>query len=275
MQMHAWPKAHGTVLRTGDGCMQDGIKKLQELVDRSKQIVFFGGAGVSTGSSIPDFRGANGLEQKQFCGLTMEMILSTSFFHMHPDLFYRYYREHLLFPDAEPNAAHLKLAEMEAKHCLSAVVTQNIDGLHKKAGSRSVFPLHGSIFDNFCMECGRRYGTEVITQTDALPVCETCGSLIRPGITLYGEAPDPLVMRGACREIARADLLIVGGTSLTVEPAASCLSYSRGAQMVVINESPLAVEQRAALVIHGRIEEVLDRIRVEPRKAVKKANWWS
>lgn len=255
--------------------MQADTEKLQNLVDQAKQIVFFGGAGVSTGSSIPDFRGKNGLEQQQFHGLTMGMILSTSFFHMHPDLFYQYYRANLLFTDARPNAAHLKLAEMEDKHCLSAVVTQNIDGLHKKAGSRAVFPLHGSIFDNYCLECGKHYGPEVIAGSSGLPVCEVCGGVIRPGITLYGEAPDPLVMRGACREIARADLLIVAGTSLTVEPAASCLSYYRGTQMVIINESPLSIEQRAALVIHGRVEEVLEQIHVLPRKAVKKANWWS
>ncbi|MBQ9007913.1 MAG: NAD-dependent protein deacylase [Clostridia bacterium] len=250
--------------------------ELQNLIEKASRIVFFGGAGVSTGSRIPDFRGANGLEKETaYGGLTMEMILSKSFFHLHPDLFYEYYREHLLFPDAMPNPAHLVLAEMERKNCLAAVVTQNIDGLHQKAGSRAVYPLHGSIFDNYCLECGRRCALEVVLRSEGVPRCPSCGGVIRPGITLYGEAPDPLVMRGACREIARCDLLIVAGTSLRVEPAASCLSYFHGKALVVINEEPLEIDQRATLCIHGRVEEVLGTLRVpEKPKGVRK-NWWS
>ncbi len=250
--------------------------KLQEMIEKSTRIVFFGGAGVSTGSRIPDFRGVNGLEKETaYGGLTMEMILSKSFFYLHPDLFYRYYREHLLCPDAVPNQAHLKLAEMEMKNCLAAVVTQNIDGLHQKAGSRSVYPLHGSIYDNVCMECGRPCSFETVLETEGVPKCPSCGGVIRPGITLYGEAPDTLVMRGACREIARCDLLIVAGTSLTVEPASSCLSYFHGKTLVVINEEPLAIEKEAALSIRGRVEEILDGIQVPERPQRVRKNWWS
>jgi len=252
------------------------LSELQRLIEKASRIVFFGGAGVSTGSHIPDFRGANGLEKvSEYEGLTMEMILSTSFFHLHPDLFYAYYRKYLLFPDAVPNQAHLKLAEMERKNCLSAVVTQNIDGLHQKAGSRAVFPLHGSIYDNVCMECGRTCSIDTVLRSENVPRCQSCGGVIRPGITLYGEAPDPLVMRGACREIARSDLLIVAGTSLTVEPAASCLSYFHGKALVVINEDPLKIEREAALVIRGRVEEVLGEIRVPERPQRVRRNWWS
>ena len=255
--------------------MTGSEKKLQTLINRAARIVFFGGAGVSTGSRIPYIRSENGIVRNAFHGLTMEMILSVSCFHLHPDLFYEYYRKNLLFPDAVPNAAHLKLAEMEAAHRLSALITQNVDGLHKKAGSRAVYPLHGSIYENICMDCGHVYGIEPVVHSTGVPKCSICGGTIRPGITLYGEAPDPLVMRGACREISRADLLIVGGTSLTVEPAASCISYFRSSSLVTINESALELDTRATLAIHGPIEEVLGEICIEPRSVQEHRNWWS
>ena len=236
------------------------MDKLQKIIDSAKRIAFFGGAGVSTASGIPDFRGAGGLYAHEYDGLTAEMILSHSFFCLHPDVFFSFYRRYMVHSEARPNAAHVKLAELERAGRLSAVVTQNIDGLHRAAGSRLLYELHGSVDDNRCMDCGRPYPLEFVMRAQGVPRCADCGGVVRPEITLYGEAPDHLVMTGACREIARADVLIVAGTSLTVEPAASCLAYFRGKHLVVINREETPADARAALVLRGDVADILGEI---------------
>jgi len=237
---------------------------LQEIIDRGKRIVFFGGAGVSTASGIPDFRSGDGLYAKEYDGLTAEMMLSQSFFYLHPDRFYAFYRAHMLHPEAKPNAVHLKLAELEKAGKLSGLVTQNIDGLHRAAGSRLVYELHGSVHDNACIECGRHYGLEYILSRQGVPKCESCGGVVKPSVVLYGEGLDHYVSTGACREISRCDVLIVAGTSLTVEPAASFLEYFRGGmrKLVVINREETQADSRAALVIRGDVEKVFGEIRI-------------
>ena len=238
---------------------------LQAIIDKGKRIVFFGGAGVSTASGIPDFRSGEGLYAKRYGGLTAEMMLSQSFFYLHPDLFYAFYRAHMLHPDAEPNAVHRKLAEMERAGKLTGLVTQNIDGLHRQAGNRLVYELHGSVHDNACLECGRHYGLDYILRTAGVPKCESCGGVVKPSVVLYGEELDHYVSTGACREISRCDVLIVAGTSLTVEPAASMLAYFRGGarKLVVINREETRADERAALVIREDMARVMENLRIE------------
>lgn len=238
------------------------MKTLQEIVDRSKRLVFFGGAGVSTASGIPDFRGENGLYRQEYDGLTAEMLLSKSFFYLHPDIFFDFYRKYMLHPDAKPNAAHKKLVELEQVGKLTGVVTQNIDGLHKQAGSRAVYEIHGSVHENFCMDCRKRYSMEWMLKSTGLPRCEECGDVVKPEVTLYGEPPDHYSMTGACREISGCDTLIVAGTSLEVEPAASCLEYFHGRELVVINLEQTPADARATLVLHEDIAEVMGALRV-------------
>lgn len=238
------------------------MKTLQEIVDRSKRLVFFGGAGVSTASGIPDFRGENGLYRQEYDGLTAEMLLSKSFFYLHPDIFFDFYRKYMLHPDAKPNAAHKKLVELEQSGKLTGVVTQNIDGLHKQAGSRAVYEIHGSVHENFCMDCRKRYSMEWMLKSTGLPRCEECGDVVKPEVTLYGEEPDHYSMTGACREISGCDTLIVAGTSLEVEPAASCLEYFHGRELVVINLEQTPADARATLVLHEDIAQVMGALRV-------------
>ena len=238
------------------------MKALQEIVDKSKRIVFFGGAGVSTASGIPDFRGKNGLYQKEYDGLTAEMLLSKSFFYLHPDIFFDFYRKYMLHPDAKPNAAHRKLAEMERAGKLAGLVTQNIDGLDKQAGCRAVYEIHGSVHENFCMDCRKRYSMAWMQSTTGVPRCEVCGDVVKPEVTLYGEMPDHYAMTGACREISRCDTLIVAGTSLEVEPAASCLEYFRGKNLVIINHDETPADARATLVLHEDIADVMGRLKI-------------
>ena len=240
------------------------IRSLQQMTDRAKQIVFFGGAGVSTASGIPDFRSAGGLYAREFEGLTPEMILSQSFFYLHPDAFYRFYKAYMVHPDAQPNAAHRKLAQLERAGKLSGLVTQNIDGLHRRAGNRLVYELHGSIHENHCLDCGRFYGLDAVLRAQGVPRCESCGGVIKPSVVLYGEGLDHYVSTGACREISRCDLLIVAGTSLTVEPAASMLAYFRGGtrKLVIINRENTPADARADLIIRGHVEDVFDAIEV-------------
>lgn len=192
------------------------------------------------------------------------MMLSQSFFYLHPDLFYRFYRRHMIHADAEPNAAHRKLAELERAGKLSGLVTQNIDGLHRRAGNRLVYELHGSIYENACIECGRHYGLPYILEAEGVPRCESCGGVVKPSVVLYGEGLDHYVSTGACREISRCDVLIVAGTSLTVEPAASFLEYFRGGmrELVVINREETPADKRATLVIRGDVDKVLGGISV-------------
>ena len=236
------------------------MKSLQEIVSSAKRLVFFGGAGVSTESGIPDFRSVDGLYNQKY-DYPPETIISRSFFEMRPAEFFRFYRDKLLAPDAKPNKAHKKLAELEQKGIVSAVVTQNIDGLHQMAGSKNVFELHGSVHRNYCMECGKFYPMEYILHSTGIPKC-SCGGVIKPDVVLYEEGLDNATVTGALREISSADVMIVAGTSLTVYPAAGFLDYFRGRELVLINRAPTPADRRASLVIHDKVGEVLDKIQV-------------
>ena len=241
--------------------MNDGeISALQEIIDRSRRIVFFGGAGVSTASGIPDFRSAEGLYAEEADGLSPEMILSRTFFYLQPERFFDYYRKHLLYPEAKPNAAHRKLFELEQADKLRGIVTQNVDGLHRAAGNIRVYELHGNVHENYCMECNAAYPMEAILQSEGIPRCRDCGGVIKPNVTLYGEPLEKYVCIGAIREITNADTLIVAGTSLQVEPAASMISHFRGKHLVILNRSPIPAEDEATLVIHGDVAEIMSRI---------------
>ena len=230
---------------------------LGEIIGRSRRIVFFGGAGVSTESGIPDFRSADGLYSRE-SGTTYppEEVLSHSFFISHPVEFYTYYKANLIHPEARPNTAHLVLAGWENQGILTSVVTQNIDGLHQMAGSKRVLELHGSVHRNYCMSCGKKYGLDVILAADPVPYCE-CGGLIRPDVVLYEESLDETVLDQSMRDISRADTMIVGGTSLNVYPAAGLLQFFSGANLVLINKDPTPADRLATLVIHAPIGATL------------------
>ena len=234
----------------------DKISTLRSWIAESKRIVFFGGAGVSTESGIPDFRSVDGLYHQKF-DYPPETILSHSFFYAHTEEFYRFYREKMLVTDVEPNRAHRALAELEQQGKLSAVVTQNIDGLHQKAGSKKVFELHGSIYRNFCQNCRKFYGPEVIQQSAGVPRCG-CGGIIKPDVVLYEESLDDRCIMGAVRAIAEADLLIGGGTSLTVYPAAGLIRYYQGSRLVLINRDETPYDGEASLVFRESIGQVLE-----------------
>ena len=238
--------------------MDDQIRKLKELVDSSDNIVFFGGAGVSTESGIPDFRSVDGLYHQQY-RYPPETILSHSFYTAHKTEFYDFYRAKMLAPDAQPNAAHRKLAQWEAQGKLKAVITQNIDGLHQKAGSREVLELHGSVLRNYCERCGKFYGLDAILHSTGVPKC-TCGGDIKPDVVLYEEGLDEHVMQKALDYISRADMLIIGGTSLVVYPAAGLVRYYRGNKRVVINKGVIEADLGADLVINGPIGQVLSQV---------------
>ena len=243
--------------------MQSGeISRLQQITDRSRRIVFFGGAGVSTASGIPDFRSADGLFAEEEGGLSPEMILSKSFFYLQPERFFDYYRKHLLYPEAKPNAAHRKLFELEQADRLRGIVTQNVDGLHRAAGNIRVYELHGNVHENHCMECNAAYPMETILRSEGIPRCAECGGVIRPDIVLYGEPLEKYVCIGAIREITNADTLIVAGTSLAVEPAASFISHFRGKNLVVLNRDPIPAEEQASLVIRGDVAEIMEQLTV-------------
>ena len=229
--------------------------QLREMIRSSERIVFFGGAGVSTGSGIPDFRSEQGLYTEDEDGVSPELILSRTFFFLQPEKFYDYYRRHLLYPDAKPNAAHRYLFELEKQDKLRGIVTQNIDGLHRQAGNIRVYELHGNVHENHCMECGAAYPMETILQTQGIPRCE-CGGVIKPDVVLFGEPLEKYVCIGARREIANADMLIVAGTSLSVEPAASFTEDFRGKHLVVINKEKTPADRRAELVIREDVAEV-------------------
>ena len=235
--------------------MDEKIVKLQELINQHDNIVFFGGAGVSTESGIPDFRSVDGLYNQQY-DYPPETILSHSFYMRKPEEFYRFYRNKMLFPNAEPNRAHKALAKLEKMGKLKAVVTQNIDGLHQKAGSREVLELHGSVLRNYCTRCGKFYGLDAILNSTGVPKC-TCGGTIKPDVVLYEEGLDQETIEKSVKYIANADVLIIGGTSLTVYPAAGLIDYYRGHKLVLINKSVTPMDNRADLVISGPIGEVL------------------
>ena len=238
----------------------DKILELQRMIDESQNIVFFGGAGVSTESNIPDFRSADGLYHEKYA-YPPEQIVSHTFFVRKTELFYDFYKEKMMYLDAKPNAAHLKLAEMEAAGKLKAVITQNIDGLHQLAGSKKVLELHGSIHRNYCQKCGRFYEADYVKQSSAIPRC-MCGGIIKPDVVLYEEGLDNDVIRKSIQAIANADMLIIGGTSLVVYPAAGFIDYLRGKYLVVINKSATAKEVGAHLTIQEPIGEVLGKIKV-------------
>ena len=239
---------------------EEEVRKLQEIIDDSKRIVFFGGAGVSTESGIPDFRSADGIYHQQYKYMP-EQVVSHSFFMAHPDVFYEFYKEKMMCLDAEPNAAHRKLAELEDAGKLSAVITQNIDGLHQKAGSRRVYELHGSIHRNYCQKCGRFYDAAFVKAAPGIPRCE-CGGLIKPDVVLYEESLDAGTIQNSIRAIAEADTLISGGTSLVVYPAAGLFDFVRGRHLAVINKSATAREVGAELTISAPIGEILGQIKV-------------
>lgn len=234
------------------------IAKLQEIIDDSENIVFFGGAGVSTESGIPDFRSADGIYHQQY-RYSPEQIVSHSFFVRNTEAFYEFYKDKMMFLEAKPNAAHLKLAQLEAEGKLKAVITQNIDGLHQAAGSKTVWELHGSIHRNYCQKCGKFYDASYVKHADGVPRCE-CGGLIKPDVVLYEEGLDPGVIDHSIRAIREADTLIIGGTSLVVYPAAGFIDYFRGKHLVVINKSATAKEVRAELTIAAPIGEVMKRL---------------
>ena len=228
--------------------LEQKIRELQTIVDTHSRIVFFGGAGVSTESGIPDFRSVDGLYNQQY-DYPPETILSHSFYLRNREEFYRFYRAKMLCPDAKPNAAHLKLAELEAKGKLIAVVTQNIDGLHQAAGSKRVYELHGSVLRNYCERCHTFYDLDyVMNRTTGVPTCEACGAPIKPDVVLYEEGLDQRVIEGAVRSIARCDLLIIGGTSLVVYPAAGLVNYFQGDEIVICNLQPTPQDSSADLV---------------------------
>ena len=238
--------------------MTESIKTLRELVNASSSIVFFGGAGVSTESGIPDFRSTGGLYHQEW-SYPPEVILSHSFYKSNPEEFFRFYRAKLLAPDAKPKAAHKKLAQWEKEGRLKAVVTQNIDGLHQAAGSRNVLELHGSVHRNFCERCGKFYGLDHILHTEGVPRCD-CGGIIKPDVVLYEEGLNEDTLHAAVRTISEADLMMIGGTSLNVWPAAGLINYYRGNRLVLINKSAVGRDLDAALVITEPIGEVLSQI---------------
>ena len=238
--------------------MTDTILQLKKLVDESDNIVFFGGAGVSTESGIKDFRSVDGLYHQKF-KYPPETILRHSFYVSHTEEFYEFYRTKMLAPDAQPNAAHKKLAQWEREGKLKAVITQNIDGLHQKAGRREVLELHGSVLRNHCLRCGKFYGVEAVAESTGIPRC-TCGGVIKPDVVLYEESLDEQVMEKALDYIAGADVLIIGGTSLVVYPAAGLVRYYRGNKLVVINRDATGMDSAARLCISAPIGQVLGQL---------------
>ncbi len=235
------------------------VEKLKELIEKSKSIVFFGGAGVSTQSGIPDFRSADGLYSESYGAVSPETVLSHDFFVHHTAEFYEFYKSKMLYPDAQPNAAHFALAELEKRGKLKAVITQNIDGLHQKAGSETVHELHGSAMRNKCMKCKKVFSLDYVIESNGVPVCNVCGSTIKPDVVLYGEMLDDDVWEKAAKATAESDLLIVGGTSLAVYPAANIVRYFDGDNIVLINMSETQFDKKASLVIREPIGDVFEQ----------------
>ena len=239
--------------------MNKEIQTLQEMIDESKNIVFFGGAGVSTESGIPDFRSTSGLYNMEY-KYPPEEIISNFFFRKNPEEFYRFYKNKMLILDAKPNPAHFKLAELEKQGKLKAVITQNIDGLHQKAGSKIVYELHGSVLRNYCLNCGKSFSAEYIKNTEGVPHCDKCGGLIKPDVVLYGEGLDNSTVEGAISAISKADLMIIAGTSLVVYPAAGLINYFNGKNLVLINKTETNKDSLCNLIIHDNVGKVLEKI---------------
>ncbi len=238
--------------------MEREIETLRRMTEKSGNIVFFGGAGVSTESGVPDFRSTGGLYRQQY-KYPPETMLSRTFFDAHPEEFFEFYRKKMIYLDAKPNAAHTKLAQWERDGKLKAVITQNIDGLHQAAGSKNVLELHGSIHRNFCMKCGRPYGVETVLHSNGVPRC-ACGGIIKPDVVLYEEGLDERTLTKAVDAVRKADMLIVGGTSLVVYPAAGLLRYYGGERLVLINRTPTGMDARADLLVQGSLGEVFSRL---------------
>lgn len=240
------------------------VEKFQELINSSNSIVFFGGAGVSTESGIPDFRSQDGLYNQEW-KFPPETIISHSFYEQNPVEFYRFYRKKLLIKNVEPNITHFKLAELEKSGKLKAIITQNIDGLHQKAGSKVVFELHGSTLRNYCTHCGKFFDADYIADsensTDKLPHCSACNALIKPDVVLYEEGLDDNIVENSIQAIRNADMLIIGGTSLVVYPAAGLINYFRGNKLVLINKTPTPSDESATLVIHDSLGKVFSQIK--------------
>ena len=238
----------------------DKLQELQGMIDESQNIVFFGGAGVSTESNIPVFRSSDGLYNEQY-PYPPEQVVSHTFFVKRTEMFYDFYKTRMMFLDAKPNAAHLKLAEMENSGKLTAVITQNIDGLHQMAGSKNVLELHGSVHRNYCQKCGKFYDAKYVKESEGIPRCE-CGGIIKPDVVLYEEGLNGSTIQNSIRAIAKADMLIIGGTSLVVYPAASFIDYFRGKYLVVINKSGTSRDRQADLCIQESIGKVLGGIHI-------------
>ncbi len=241
--------------RGGEIVMTEKLEKFKEIINKSDNIVFFGGAGVSTESGVPDFRSQDGLYNEKY-DVPPETMLSHEYFVNHTEKFFDFYRDKMLFPDALPNDAHKKLAELERAGKLKAAVTQNIDGLHYKAGSKRVYELHGSVYRNYCQKCGKFYPLDYILNTKGVPLC-SCGGVVKPDVVLYGEGLDDAVVEGALDAISRAETLIVAGTSLTVYPAAGMINYFNGRDLVLINKDRTPADSIATLVIHDKVGEVM------------------
>ncbi len=241
--------------------MEDKIQELTNIIKNSNNIVFFGGAGVSTESGIPDFRSADGLYSSKYeRKFSPEEILSHSFFYSHTNDFYKFYKDKMIYTNAKPNYAHIVLAQLEKMGKLKAVITQNIDGLHQMAGSKNVFELHGSVHRNYCTNCYKSYELDYIINSQYIPKCETCGGIIKPDVVLYGEPLDNDVINGALNAIKNADTLIIGGTSLVVYPAAGFVDYFRGKNLILINKSSTPYDNKANLVINNSIGKVLKSV---------------
>lgn len=237
--------------------MGEEIRELAKILKESDNVVFFGGAGVSTESDIPDFRSSNGLwNEKLKINFTPEQLVSHTFFVKYPDEFFEFYKDKLVYPDAKPNDAHKALARLEEMGKLKAVVTQNIDGLHQAAGSKTVYELHGSVLRNYCMTCGEFYDEKFILASEGIPVCPKCGGRVKPDVVLYEEGLDDNIINNSVRAIMKADTLIIGGTSLVVYPAAGLINYFSGKNLVLINKSETSADRRANLVIHDSIGKV-------------------
>lgn len=234
----------------------DDIKRLAGIIDGARRLVAFTGAGFSVPSGIPDFRSAGGVYERDFEGVSPETILSHGFFVRYPEKFYDFYRRKMIYPEARPNAAHNLLADLEDAGKEVSVVTQNIDGLHIAAGSRRVWELHGSVYRNFCSDCGKSFGLSAVTECEGVPRCDRCGGIIRPDVVLYGEGLDGAVFAGAAEDIARADVMIVAGTSLSVYPAAGLVTEFSGRELVLVNKSATDRDGLATLVLRADVAEV-------------------
>lgn len=238
--------------------MNEKIERLSEILRDSSNIVFFGGAGVSTASDIPDFRSSNGLFSKKLNrSFTPEQLVSHTFFVRYPEEFFDFYKKHLVYPQAKPNNCHMALAKLEEMGKLKAIVTQNIDGLHQAAGSKNVYELHGSVHRNYCIKCHAFYDADYILKAEGVPKCDKCGGVVKPDVVLYEEGLDQEIISGAVHAIAQADTLIIGGTSLVVYPAAGLIDYFRGKNLILINKNSTSADRRADLVINDSIDQVL------------------